>query len=259
MTTRLLTLTITALTTFSQVGQSQTTFKYGAEAGLAFSQFPTDKSFIIQSRNDKVTETIIPLYSPLIGLTTDLTIKKYLNFTAGLQYQTTGQRYHYHRDGNDLLYGATYRHDIWENQTFHKLCLPLTIGLSLKVWKLQPTIFIGYRQNYFISGKYYSKSIFDHDDPARDATNENDLNPLDRNEIEWTAKSFQRQFIYGFTTAIGQHLKISVTVARGQRIHYSESAISCLPYGFQNNDYLATVTYFLPTLKNRTDKCVTVK
>ena len=98
------------------VAHGQTVFKYGAEAGLAFSQFPTEKSYIISSRNDKVTETTTPLYNPLIGLTTELTWKKYFQFSAGFQYQTTGQRYHYHRDGNDIGLGKTYRHDTWEDR-----------------------------------------------------------------------------------------------------------------------------------------------
>jgi hypothetical protein len=237
----------------------QTTFKYGAELGLAFSQFPKNNSYTISDRNDKVTETTSPLYSPLVGLTTNLIVKNYLQFSIGLQYQNTGQRYHYHRDGNDLYYNVTYRHDVWENQTFHKLCLPISAGLTIKVWKMQPSIFIGYRFNYFISGKYYNKSIFDHDIDSLSFSREYEFNPLDKDEIEWSVKPFHGQFFYGFATAIGQHFKISATVARGQRIYYSESAISCLPFGFTNNDYIVTVAYFLPTLKKRTDKCVTVK
>lgn len=244
-------LTLITLTNFSQVGQAQTNFKYGVELGFAFSQFPKSNSYIIQTRNDKVTGTTIPLLSPLIGLKTELTIKKHIQFGAGFQYQITGERYHYHRDGNDLLYGATYRTDVWENQTFQKLCLPLTAGLTIKIWKIQPTIFIGYRVNYFLSGKYYSKSVFDHDDSSRDITSEIEFNPLDRNEIEVTVKHLQRQFLYGFSNSIGQHLKISVTVNSGRSILYSQSAISCLGYSFQNNDYLATVTYLLPILKKR--------
>jgi hypothetical protein len=259
MKTRELIFTMIWLVTFSLVGQSQFTFKYGVEAGLAVSPFLKNKFYSVQSETHRTTQTNVPLYSPLIGLTTDLTIKKHLNLTAALQYQMTGQRNHYYREANDPLYNATYRNEAWENQTFHKLCFNLTAGLTLKVWKLQPTIFIGYRLNYFISAKHYIKSVYDHDDPAKDATYEYEINPLDKSELDWTVKRFHRQICAGFSTAIGKHLKISLSVNESGRVFYSESAISCLPYGFTNNDYLATVTYFLPTLKKRTDKQVTVK
>jgi hypothetical protein len=258
MKTRELIFTMIWLVTFSLVGQSQFTFKYGVEAGLAVSPFLKNKFYSVQSETHRTTQTNLPLYSPLIGLTTDLTIKKHLNLTAALQYQMTGQRNHYYREANDPLYNATYRNETWENQTFHKLCFNLTAGLTLKVWKLQPTIFIGYRLNYFVSAKHYIKSVYDHDNPAKDANFEIEFNPLDKNEIAAPVKPFHRQICAGFSLAIGKRLKISVSANESGQVYYSNEIYSS-NYSFTNNDYLATVTYFLPTHNKWTDMRVTAK
>ena len=226
----------------------QTTLKYAPELGLAFSQFPKNNSY---SENGTMTTT--PLYSPLIGGITELTIKKHLQFTTGLEYQMTGQRFHSHQNGYNI-YNGNYTSDTWEKQTFHKLCFPMTVGFKFKIWKLQPSLFAGYRLNYFFAGKYYSESVVDHDNPARNTTTENEFNPFDGDKLEWPIRHFNNQFLYGISTSIGQHLKISFTFNSGRQFSYKESAISCFFYSFPNNDYLTTVTYLFKTsTKSKTD------
>ena len=154
---RLLTL-LALLLTFSRTGWTQTSFKYGPELGVSVSQLPKINSYNVESRGDQVSEKTVPLISPLLGFYGQVILKKHLQFTGSLQYQITGKRYHYHRDGNDLLDGGTYTSDEWENQTFQKLCLPLTIGYLFRTAKLQPSIFAGIRPNFIFSGKYYQKS-----------------------------------------------------------------------------------------------------
>lgn len=238
------------LTTYSQVGQAQVALNYGVELGIAFSQLPKTNSYNIKIRNDKVTEKTAPLLSPLIGLTSELRIKKHLYFAVGLQYQKSGQRYHYHRDGNDLLYGGTYRSDTWENLTIHKICLPISIGYSFKLWKLKPTLFIGFRPCNFLAGKHYTKNKFDHDISSKDITNENVFNPLAVNETGYrNIQRNQNQLSVGVNTLINQHLKFSVSFHSGAQLYYAENSTSCFGYSLHNNDCVVSMAYLFSSPK----------
>jgi len=226
---------------FSKIGHAQTTFKFGPEMGIGISQFSKENSYVIQSRNDQVKEKRSPVYGPLLGFTTELTVNKYFQFNAGLQYQKTGERYYYHRDGNDLLYNATYQSETWEDQTFHKLCLPLSAGLTLKAWKFQPAVFVGYRPNFFLSGKNSYKFNFDHEDPARDEDSKIEFNPVN---VEFPFRKFRNQFFLGVSSNLGQQLKISLIYNSGKEILYQEGNYpGCRPYSFKNNDFLFSIAY----------------
>lgn len=237
--------TLLFLITVSGVGQAQTVFQYGAEAGLSVSQLPRHNLYLPTPNNDRVTVNTTPLYSPLLGLTTQLLIKKHLLLSLAVQYQMTGEHDHSHRLGNDLLYGGTYRYDLWEDQIFHKLCMPLSAGYAFTLWGIQPSLFVGYRPNYFLAGKHTRKSVFDHDIASKDNTSETGFNPLDTREAGWPVNRFQRQMLCGIAAGVGQHLKISLTLCSGGEILYSESALSCLPYGLRNDDYSLTIIYLL--------------
>lgn len=242
-----------ALTSLYQVCQAQATFRYGAELGFALSQIPIRHTYTIPYRNDEVTETYRPLVSPLVGLTTDLTIIKHLYFSLGLQYQMTGQRYHYHRDGNDMLLGNTYRSDNWENQTFHKLCLPIAAGFTSKIWGIRPAFFIGYRYNYFIGGKHYSKVLFDHDDPSKNYGHERAFSPFDPKRTGWTIDRFLPQLFCGFSASVKDNFKISATLNTGGMIPYDEWEFSCLPHSFINHDYVVSMAYLFAPAKKKAD------
>lgn len=240
-------------------GQTQTAFKYGAELGLAISKFPKNQLFD-NGDNRKIRMTSSPLYSPLFGVTTNLIIKKYFQFTAGLQYQMIGVRSYDHNYGYDYVYNGNYSFETWENQTFHKICLPLTVGLTFKIWELQPSLFVGYRPNYFLTGKYYRKSVYIPTDNAPDTIIEYEFNPYDNKKLESPIRQrFDRQFLYGFSTSIGQHFKITLTIYSGRMFLYSESAITCLPYGFRNNDYTVSISYLFSTARKKHDTCNGVK
>jgi hypothetical protein len=150
-----------------------------------------------------------------------------------------------------MLNGGTIISDVSEDITFHKLCLPLSVGFTVNIWKLQPSIFVGYRPNYFLSGKYYSKSVFNHSIDSLDMIGENTFNPLDASDAGWPVKHFNNQFFYGFSTFICQHFKISITINSGNEIYFSQEGGTCLPYFFYNNDYAATVTYLFQTSRKK--------
>ncbi|MCK4346278.1 MAG: hypothetical protein KAX05_13425 [Bacteroidales bacterium] len=186
-------------------------------------------------------QTTIPLPGPLFGFYGQLTARKHYQFSIGMQYQMIGKYYHYHRDGNDLLYNANYTSDEWENQTFHKLCVPLTVGFTFRIHKVHPSIFIGYRPNFFLTGRYYYKYNLNHDDNTKDLITERKLNPFDPDQCKIQAKHFNKQFIFGLSVSSGQHLEFMVSIIPGQIISYAEYK----PYynGFTNSDLLLSIKY----------------
>jgi hypothetical protein len=184
---------------------------------------------------------MLPLPSPLVGFNGQLTAKNHFQFSIGIQYQMTGESYHYHRDGTDINHNAKYISDEWENQTYHKLCIPLTAGFTFRIHSIHPSIFIGYRPNFIFAGKYYEKRYFNHDDNDRDIIIERRLNPFDPDQCEIQAKHFNKQFIFGLSVSSGQHLEFMVSIILGQIISYAEYN----PYykGFTNSDLLLSIKY----------------
>jgi len=223
---------LTFLIITPKLAWSQTTFNYGPELGISISKFPSRNEYSIESRGDRITEKTLPLVSPLIGFQGQVIIKNHLQLTGSLQYQKIGERYYYHRDGNNLLYGGTYTSDEWKNQTFQKLCLPLTLGYVFKIGKQQSSIFAGIRPNLLFSGDYYYKTkLDDHSDNSKDFSRVYEFNPLQSDETEIPAKRFRNQVLIGASTGINQSLKMILSFSVGQSINYSQYS----PYSSESN------------------------
>jgi hypothetical protein len=254
----ILLLTLAILTIVTPIVQSQTPHKLGLEIGFAFSKFPYNKSYIRhEGYIDKYicyrTETSVPLYSPLLGLTSNLKIKKNFQYTFGIQYQKTGNRNHIREYVDDINRG-TYKWDEWENQTFHKLCLPVSFGFTTKIWKLQPSIFIGLRPNIFLKGKYFNRSVSIEFSPLQDTVMYvYEFNPVDARKLERPVR-FDMQAFCGFSTLIGEKIRLSVTLNYGSDICYSISANSCTPYSFHNKDYAFSISYLIPVTNKKSGK-----
>jgi len=243
---------------FSQFCLGQTKINFGAEVGVSISQFPKNNSYNIMS-TDEVMTNKNSIISPLFGLTCQLIIKKHLLLSGGIQYQMTGTKYHYHRDGQiPRIPGAAvfyYTHDIWENQTFHKLCLPLTIGYTFKLGKIQPAVFVGMRPNLFLTGTHYYKSVIDATDNTEDQIKENEYNPVSSDQSGTPIKRLNNQFLIGFSALIREQLKISLTYNQGTGINYSEyEQVGWEPHYsyFKNSDFGLNITYFLSPLTKKT-------
>jgi hypothetical protein len=248
-------ITFTISIALMQACLAQTLLNYGAELGLSFSHFPQKDSYNIGT-TDYVTTKTNPLISPIIGLNGQMKIKKHFQLTLGIQYQMIGTSYYYHRDGRvprdpGIPASFTYTSDELEKQTYHKLCLPLTIGFILKIGKIQPSVFIGVRPNLFLAGRYYSKFVFDATDNSQDQTIEIEYDPLDSKQTSMPLKQFDDQLLYGLSVCIGQHFKISLSKNSGKQLYYSESSISCFVTSFYNRDYNITLIYFLKPLTQK--------
>ncbi len=259
MTRKTLTI-LTVLLTASQFGWTQTTFNYGTELGFSFSHFPTVKERT--NMTDLITTETNPLISPLVGFYGQLTIKKHLQFTTGLQYQMTGTRYHLHRDGRiprdaSIAPFYYYTQDDWENQTFHKLCLSLTVGYTFKIGKaVRPSIFIGLRPNLFLVGNYNSKVVIDATDNSEDYEYENEHNPVDPDETAIPVDKFKTQYLLGLSTSIGQRFRIALTYNFGKDISYAQyppAGGEVWVKSMTGKDFGIILTYFLKQLIKKTE------
>lgn len=230
-------------TLYLGVSFSQFSVKHGSELGVAFSFLPHSYSRVIAERNDLVTETYKPVYSPLLGFYSQISYKELVHLSLGLQYQMTGQSYHYHREGNDLSNNATYRSDEWKTQTYHKFCLPLKLEISGKFKRFNPSIFLGLRLNYFAAGSFYRKYVSDHDIDSKDYYFQENYDPFDKNQVQWSAPRLQRQRIFGFSIQIHEKMKLSFTAASGGGFYFFKSLPSCYAESYQNNDFIATLSY----------------
>jgi hypothetical protein len=234
--------------------QSQTTFRYGPEFGLSISRFAENKSYVISERNDRVTETKKPILGPLVGITTDLTVKKYFYFTAGLQYQLAGSQSHNHRYANEYNSGLSYTTEQWLEFRYQKWCLPVGIGFTVKIGKFQPSVFMGYRFNYFVKGRYYRKFISDYASPEDDYEIVYDFDPFVHNPGGSGFPRMDRQRFCGISTFIGEHFKLSLTVNKGGSILNAEHPQSDIVYGYRNNDYLLSMAWqFSPKTKRKSN------
>lgn len=230
---------------------AQSTFKFGPELGMSITQFRETKSYIIKERNDAVTEVRESIYSPLLGITSECTFKKYIYVSVGLQYQKSGFRYRYHRDGNLVYSGETYTTDQWMEQKFSKLCLPVAIGLTIKLGKFQPAIFAGWRPNYFVKGSHYEKQISDYVNPEDDYSNESSFDPFNSQETGAYARRYHGQRFFGISSSIGPGFKLTVTYNKGGSLLYARDAQSDIANGYRNNDYVASLAWQFSTARKR--------
>jgi len=233
---------------FVKDGITQMNFTFGSELGMTFSPVPEGYSYAVKGLNNYVEETYSPLYSPLVGLSGQTIMKKYIKFTIGLQYQMIGQTYIYHSD--DLQNLTTYTTEQSKKQRFHKLCIPLTTGFTFKLSKLQPSLFIGYRLNYFIYGYYYTKYISDNAINTGDISYEEKYNPVSQSESEFPVKKYSlynNQIIFGLSLEY-EKIKISIIYNKGTSIFFAKykPPAGCVTGYFNefiNTDYMISIGY----------------
>lgn len=225
--------------------QAQSTFRYGGELGLSISQLPERMSSVTENGQGKRFERTNPLPGPLVGLATELTVKRYIRFTMGAQYQLAGARYYFNQKDKDYHTKKNYSYEYWENKTMHKLSFPVSAGFVLSEWKLQPSLFVGYRPNYFIKGEESGRSIFVQESQET-RRGENSFDPFDTFS---SARRFQHQVFAGFSSSIGEHIKVSFTYHAGGQLHYGEHNATSYYYTYNNNDWIISATYLLRAKK----------
>lgn len=238
-------LTITFLTII-QVAFSQVKFSLGCELGANSSGIPTTHKRIIATRNDLVKETNRPIISPKIGLWTKMELGKHFYSNIGIQYLKVGNKYHHHKDGNDLLYNETYTFDEWKNHRFNKISIPLSLGYNFRIKNGKFYSGIGYRLNYYTKGELTNKVLFvEKNHPSNIDRNET-LNPFDKNQYSVTANKWNSGLFLEVGTYITKKINLEIGYTINQNITYGNI------YGWEgnfesynNNDISMTLKYSL--------------
>jgi hypothetical protein len=237
------------LVLFSRRGLAQIEFNYGSEIGVSISHFPKRDSYADYNSAyiDKWYKKISPLTSPLIGLSTQIIIIEHLQFTIDLHYQMTGTRNYIHRQR--FTDDFSFDDQDWDIQTFHKLCMPVSAGYLYKIKKIQSSIFIGFAPNFLLSGKdknkfesiLYPYNNFE-GNPSHSSFNYN------YNPVEYMAKHnrLTYQLLVGFSSSIGQNLRITICFNKGEEdffYYYPDENLQSVI----NNDYEIGFTYLFKT------------
>ena len=208
---------LTNLVLISNPITAQYVFNYGPELGISITQFPKTESYKYGTNLYLFKHKSTPIIGPILGIIGQLSIREHVEIAIGLQYQMSGRRHDFHREEFDSISNSIQISEHIEKQTFHKICLPLTVGYRFKLWKIQPSINLGYRLNFFVSGKHYYKSFT----ATTNTAFEYDYNPFDSEQTIESAKRFNHQILIGVSTLISQHFNISLTYSLGQELQYS--------------------------------------
>jgi hypothetical protein len=234
------------LLVFSQPIFSQSASKTWFEIGLACPMFPS------YHKSASSSEYVIPVLSPSIGIIRDGSSKDHFKFTYGIQYQFIGNR-SYEKD--NFLSWLQVEH--WKKQTFHKLCLPITIGYAFTSKKNRLSVYCGLRPNLFLYGKFSEKYLNTYNSGSTNGS-EDEWNPFDKDQVHQTAKRITSQFLIGFSTTLGSKLKLAINCSVGGNNKYvrygtppgNEEIIDSI----NNSDLGITLSYGLNQKNKATDR-----
>lgn len=200
--------------------QAQPIFNFGPEVGLTVSQFPEKDNYT--TINDDAQSKTMPLFGPLAGIQAQLILRKLFLFTTGLQFEMAGNRYTFHNDGTDPNnFNLAFTGDITENQTYNKICLPLSAGITFPLFKVHISMYGGWRGNYFLNANYYKKTVVTY--PAKpdfDYTTVTDVSPLKEEECPVNINPINNQVYFGLSVSKGR-LEYVLNFCSGQEMIYS--------------------------------------
>ncbi len=233
---------------------SQVIYNFGPELGIAISRFPDVSA--TKTVCDDANTKIYPLVSPIVGVHAQAIVNKIFLFTTGIQYEMGGKFYRFHNNGYDTINHGAFTADIKENQSFHKLCLPVSMGITFDFLKLHFSVYGGWRPNYFISGKYYNETIMDHSINSIDYTTKTEFNPLHKDECAKNVKRFNNQLYCGLSVS-KKRFEVAMNCNIGTKISYSflpEYMIKNY-ITFKNNDYTLSLRYRFYSFSNKHVHC----
>lgn len=234
--------------------QSQPIFNCGPELGLSISQFPHNGNYTTPSGNDNVKSDTIPLFGPIVGVHAQLILKKTFLFTTGLQFVMSGNRVTFHNDGYDPQNKLPFVGDIKETQTFQKLCMPISAGITFPLFKVHLSIYGGYRANYFFKGRYYKNTVVVYPDKHDyDYNTTIDVNPLKKSECPTNMNKFNNQVFFGLSVS-KKRLEFALNCNIGLTSIYSyDPIVSSVDY--KNNDYSFSVRYRFFGFRKQNKEC----
>jgi hypothetical protein len=227
-----------------QYVSAQVVFNFGPELGVGISSIPKS-STTLSANVTSYQEKTKPLIGPLGGIYIQMIVNKIFLFNTGIQYELSGQRFTSNEEATDTKYSLQYSSDITQNQTFQKICLPVSAGITFPVFKVHLSLFGGWRGNYFISGKYYyNSSIAYPAKPSYNSTEAYDYNPLDTKACpQYYVSPFNNQVFFGLSVS-KKRLEFALYGYVGLDINYtSNSLIKEAGAEYKNNDFVLAVRY----------------
>lgn len=212
---------LSSFSVFSVTAQTQ--FRFGPEFGISLTDISNQKDDV-----NWTNEELKAIKSPLIGFTGAINIKKYVQFSLGLNYEKSG----FYFPGNSF--------ETPEKIIYNKLCFPLIARISSASKKINPGIFIGYRPTLLTKGRWeVLKTIKD---------------PF---EVENQAERFTGQIVFGVSVSISKDWVFSASYSKGKEVDcyyihsfttYSGNLITGPVYiSYQNDEFALSVSYFFRT------------
>jgi hypothetical protein len=238
----------------SQFVPAQVVFNFGPELGLGISSLPkssNNTAATVTSDQDKTN----PFIGPLVGLYGQMIINKILLFNTGLQYEISGQRFTENETGINAP-NNPYTVTVEQHQTFQKLCIPLSVGVTFPLFKVHLSIFGGWRGNSFLTGKYYYNSV-SAPTGKPSSTTTFDYNPVslvNTNNTEGFS-SFNNQVFFGISVSKNR-LEFAFYSYIGLNINYSDNTlINAAGAEYKNNDFVLAVRYRFYGFRSHKVKC----
>jgi hypothetical protein len=235
-----------------QYVSAQFSFNFGPEIGAGISSLSKSTSTTdlhITTLQNKTN----PLIGPLAGIYFQIIAKKTFLFNTALQYEISGQHSTVHEEGYDTQNAASYIFDSKQNQTFNKICMPVSAGITFPLLKIHISIFGGWRGNYFLSGKYYYSSVLNYPSKPRiDQTTTYNYNPL---KSVYNIKPFSNQAFFGISFS-KKRFEFALNAYIGLDLIYSSnSLLKEAGTEYKNNDFAFIVRYRFYAFKNEKTHC----
>lgn len=226
-------------------GSAQTNFNWGPEVGFSFCGFKQTSSET--GHFDVTTNSTIPTKSILLGMNTQLDIKKHFNLNVGLRFQTTGQKYESVRTGRMFVSDDEMANYVTTNTTeqlYHKISLPLSIGFQFHIGNIATNLIVGYNQNYFLNGSYIETSNTDSEVDAYDFQNTTSQNPF---TVGYPVNHFNSQLNTGISFTYKNSIVLKADANFGGYLSFADPSpynfCSISSGGMQNKDYTLSVSY----------------
>lgn len=224
-----------------QSAHAQVNLSFGAEIGLNSSGLPYFDKYEIENRKDLVKIKSIPILSPKVGVWTEIKLGKHLYTKVGVQHFKIGYKYHYHRDGNDLLYGGTYTSDIWETLSIDRVSFPISLGYDFTIKTRRLRAGIGYKFNYHIKGIYREQNLYIKENELPAIDRDETFNIFDKNQFSIVADKSNRGLLLEFGINLKEKLNLECSYAVNGIITFGNPFEPF--YYYENSDFSIVLKY----------------
>lgn len=184
----------------------------GFELGINSSGLPTKGTYSNGNENS------IPKVSPVFGFLVKRSNPGHIFMSLGVQYNQSGENNSFNKNGFDVLNNQSYSINVIEHLKFSKISVPILIGYDFKIRSLKSSIFLGYKQVYFIYGSYYYKHTLIQDINGFEIVKK--INPFSKTNLDVSAQQRTWQLYSGFDINFKGSFSLSITFSPSMEIIY---------------------------------------